>query len=86
MDLDPHLEDQVFDWVEVKQHTSRESCWIVLEGRVYDVTDYLSEHPGGSNVLLENAGRDCTELFKAVHPWVNARKMLKKWYLGRISK
>ncbi|KAH9174964.1 glyoxylate dehydrogenase [Lactarius sanguifluus] len=52
----------------VKQHASRESCWITVHGKVYDVTDFLDEHPGGSKIILKYAGRDATEAYEPIHP------------------
>ncbi len=40
----------------IKQHTSRESCWFVRDGRVYDPTKFLDAHPGGPGAILSNAG------------------------------
>uniref|UniRef100_A0A7S1F5I2 (S)-2-hydroxy-acid oxidase n=1 Tax=Noctiluca scintillans TaxID=2966 RepID=A0A7S1F5I2_NOCSC len=51
----------------LNQHSSTNDCWVALHGRVYDLTDYLTEHPGGSAVLLRMAGKDGTESFQAVH-------------------
>lgn len=41
---------------QIKQHTSRESCWFVRDGRVYDPTKFLDAHPGGPSAILSNAG------------------------------
>ena len=43
--------------VEVARHNSRESCWIIIQGQVYDVTDFLDDHPAGSNIILRYAGK-----------------------------
>ncbi|OBT96455.1 hypothetical protein VE01_05639 [Pseudogymnoascus verrucosus] len=45
---------------EVAVHSSKESCWIVIGLQVYDITAFLSQHPGGANILLRNAGTDAT--------------------------
>ena len=45
---------------EVALHTSEESCWIILDKKVYDVTDYLEEHPGGVGQIMKYAGKDGT--------------------------
>ncbi|KAG6008975.1 hypothetical protein E4U21_003527 [Claviceps maximensis] len=47
---------------------AEDSCWVVLYGQVYDVTDFLTEHPGGPNVILKLAGRDATQDYDPVHP------------------
>ncbi|KAI0263845.1 FMN-dependent dehydrogenase-domain-containing protein [Gloeopeniophorella convolvens] len=52
----------------VAQHNSRESCWIIVHGNVYDVTDFLDEHPGGSKIILKYAGKDATQEYEPIHP------------------
>ncbi|KAF1846541.1 mitochondrial cytochrome-like protein b2 [Cucurbitaria berberidis CBS 394.84] len=56
------------DGAEVAKHNSKNSCWIVLDSKAYDVTSFLSEHPGGAPIILKNAGTDATEEFKNYHP------------------
>lgn len=41
---------------EVAKHDNKKSCWIVLDSKAYDVTDFLFEHPGGAPIILRNAG------------------------------
>ncbi|KAH7398495.1 mitochondrial cytochrome-like protein b2 [Pyrenochaeta sp. MPI-SDFR-AT-0127] len=53
---------------EVAKHNNKKSCWIVLDSNVYDVTSFVSEHPGGAPIILRNAGTDATEEFKKYHP------------------
>lgn len=48
---------------EVAWHDTVDSCWIVIRDFVYDCTDFLKSHPGGSDVILEYAGRDATLAF-----------------------
>ena len=52
---------------EVAQHSTRESCWIIIAGQVYDVTDFLDQHAGGPSVILRYAGRDATEEYEPTH-------------------
>ncbi|GJN16415.1 hypothetical protein PR202_gb03400 [Eleusine coracana subsp. coracana] len=47
---------------EVSKHNTRKDCWIVIKDKVYDVTPYVEEHPGG-DAILNNAGGDSTEGF-----------------------
>lgn len=53
---------------EVQQHKSTDSCWVILYGFVWDVTDFLGEHPGGANIILKLAGQDATEEYDPIHP------------------
>ncbi|GES66642.1 hypothetical protein ATETN484_0016018900 [Aspergillus terreus] len=57
-----------FDAAEVAKHTSSQSCWVILYGKVYDVTNFLSEHPGGAKIILKLAGKDATEEYDPIHP------------------
>ena len=54
--------------VQVAEHNSRASCWIIVSGHVYDVTDFLEQHPGGAAVILQYAGKDATEEYESIHP------------------
>lgn len=40
----------------LKQHGTRDDLWLLLHDKVYNVTKFLDEHPGGDEVLLEEAG------------------------------
>ncbi|KAF2146001.1 uncharacterized protein K452DRAFT_283283 [Aplosporella prunicola CBS 121167] len=59
---------KVFSYDEVSKHNTPESCWVVLYGHVYDVSSFLSEHPGGSKIILQLAGTDATEEYDPIHP------------------
>ncbi|NWS84192.1 CYB5B protein, partial [Toxostoma redivivum] len=69
---------------EVAKRNSSHEAWLVIHGRVYDVTRFLAEHPGGEEVLLEQAGRDATESFEDVGHSTDAREMLKQYYIGEV--
>ena len=70
---------------EVAQHNKAGDCWMVLQGKVFDVTDYVKRHPGGK-VILKAAGKDGTALFNKYHPWVNFSFLLKGYQVGTLSK
>ena len=53
-----------FTRAEVESHNSTKSCFVTLGNKVYDVTDFLDSHPGGSDLVLEYAGKDVTEILK----------------------
>uniref|UniRef100_A0A8B9UF90 Cytochrome b5 heme-binding domain-containing protein n=1 Tax=Anas zonorhyncha TaxID=75864 RepID=A0A8B9UF90_9AVES len=42
------------------------------------------KHPGGEEVLLEQAGKDATESFEDVGHSTDAREMLKQYYIGEV--
>ncbi|GLC36090.1 hypothetical protein PLESTB_001381700 [Pleodorina starrii] len=68
---------------EVAQHNTEESCWFVHEGKVYDATPYLEEHPGGAESILITAGADATDEFNSIHS-SKAKKMLAQYYIGDL--
>ncbi|KJE96285.1 hypothetical protein CAOG_06628 [Capsaspora owczarzaki ATCC 30864] len=71
---------------ELKQHKERSAgVWFAIHGKVYDVTKFLNEHPGGEEVLLENAGSDSTTAFEDVGHSTDAKKMLEQYYIGDLD-
>ena len=44
------------DGAEVAKHSTKKDCWIVLDSKAYNVTNFLLEHPGGAPIILKNAG------------------------------
>lgn len=49
---------------EVQTHTTKKSCYVTIDEKVYDVTDFLDDHPGGGDLILEYAGKDVKEILK----------------------
>mmetsp|Transcript_13157 Transcript_13157/g.26749 ORF Transcript_13157/g.26749 Transcript_13157/m.26749 type:complete len:1243 (+) Transcript_13157:78-3806(+) len=52
---------------ELQQHNTGDDCWVSIHGFVYDLTDFVDEHPAGPESITELAGKDGTEEFQAVH-------------------
>lgn len=72
--------------VDVGAHNTKESCWVIVHGKAYDVTEFLPEHPGGSKIILKYAGKDATEEFDPIHPPDTLDKYLdKKFHLGEVD-
>ncbi|KAL5562100.1 hypothetical protein UlMin_031847 [Ulmus minor] len=76
---------KVFTLADVAQHNSRETCWLIIEGKVYDVTKFLEDHPGGDDVLLSVTGKDATDDFEDVGHSTSAKAMMDEFYVGDMD-
>ena len=70
---------------EVAKHKNRQSCWIIIHDKVYDVTKFLAAHPGGSSVIVFASGRDATNSFESLHPTMGkARNLISQYCIGNL--
>ncbi|XP_032627568.1 cytochrome b5 [Chelonoidis abingdonii] len=69
---------------EIQAHNHSQSTWILLHHRVYDLTKFLEEHPGGEEVLREQAGGDATESFEDVGHSTDARMLSETFIIGEL--
>ncbi|KAM6219123.1 cytochrome b5 isoform 2-T2 [Rhynchocyon petersi] len=69
---------------EIQKHNNSKSTWLILHHKVYDLTKFLEEHPGGEEVLREQAGGDATENFEDVGHSTDAREMSKTYIIGEV--
>jgi len=84
VDSDTGLE--VISLEEVNQHDTREDGWLVIYDKVYQVTEYLTSHPGGEEVVMEYLGYDATLAFRGVGHSRNAMKTLEKYLIGILPR
>ena len=52
---------------EVSSHKSEKSCWTTIRGSVYDLTPWISQHPGGAEAIIPLCGTDGTKAFTEQH-------------------
>ncbi|XP_031285531.1 cytochrome b5 [Pistacia vera] len=78
-------ERKVFTLAEVSEHNSPKDCWLVIDGKVYDVTKFLDDHPGGDEVLLSATGKDATDDFEDVGHSSSAKAMMDELCVGHID-
>ena len=58
---------KTYSAADVAKHNKADDCWIIVDGAVYDVTNFLSEHPGGKKVIVAVAGQDASKKFHLFH-------------------
>ena len=56
-----------YTMAQVKANNTAKSCWSVIDGYVYNLTNWINSHPGGSGAILFLCGTDGTNAFKAQH-------------------
>ncbi|KAJ9182395.1 hypothetical protein P3X46_006396 [Hevea brasiliensis] len=78
-------EGKVFTLAQVSEHNNPKDCWLIIDGKVYDVTKFLEDHPGGDEVLLSATGKDATDDFEDVGHSTSAREMMDQYYVGEID-
>ncbi|PKA62062.1 Cytochrome b5 [Apostasia shenzhenica] len=78
-------EANVYTLADVSNHISREDCWLIIGSKVYNVTKFLEDHPGGDEVLLAVSGKDATNDFEDVGHSATARAMMDEYYIGVID-
>jgi len=74
---------------EVAKHNTDSNCWIIIQGSVYNLTQYLNLHPGGSNRIIPYCGQNATTAFvtkdgKGSHS-LQADSDLSKLKLGQLN-
>jgi alkylation response protein AidB-like acyl-CoA dehydrogenase len=70
---------------QVAKHNSEMDCWIIVHDKVYDVTNFLAEHPGGKKPILKCAGQDATKQFDAFHNLSTLDKIGGPFYIGDVG-
>jgi cytochrome b involved in lipid metabolism len=75
---------RTFTYHEVSKHASRSDLYLVIHQMVYNATQFVNEHPGGEEVLLDVAGQDATEAFEDVGHSDEACDILQGMYVGRL--
>jgi len=81
----PAVMSKIISADELRANNTREKLYVCIHGKVYNVTKFLDEHPGGDEVILAEAGRDATEAFEDVGHSDEARALLPDMYVGDID-
>lgn len=75
-----------YTMAQVEQHNTSASCWSAINGKVYDLTAWISEHPGGPEHIIPLCGTDGSAAFNAQHEGQGAPEAaLAQMYIGNLS-
>ncbi|EJD05404.1 fatty acid-2 hydroxylase [Fomitiporia mediterranea MF3/22] len=78
---------RIYTVEDVAAHNTRRSCWVSRNGKVYDVSGFLADHPGGDDLILNHAGKDVGSVMadKDEHEHSeSAYEMLDDFVIGRL--
>ncbi len=80
----------VYTMAEIAKHASENNCWLLINDKVYDVTKFITVHPGGVSQIIPYCGKEATKAFETqggrnrTHS-PTADEMLKDYYIGDVS-
>lgn len=82
----PIVTEQSYTLEQVQSGNTREKCWTIISGNVYDLTTWISEHPGGERMILGICGKDGTAAFEKQHGGQAAvQEILKDFKIGILK-
>ncbi|CAO3621893.1 unnamed protein product [Mucor hiemalis] len=79
---------KIYALEEISKHNNEKSLWVIFNDKVYDVTEFAQDHPGGDDVLVEYAGKDITEVMSDmdIHDHSEASfEMMEDYVLGIVE-
>jgi len=87
---------KILDLKEIAKHNKQSDCWLLISGKVYDITSYFGKHPGGSGAMLATCGQDATNAYKTKDPNAstsgtrtahssNAVNLLSNYFIGNLN-
>ena len=75
---------KVYTADEVKEHNKKDDCWVIVKGKVYDVTNF-DKHPGGIGILRDHGGADATVEFDTEGHSATAKKQMAEFLIGKLD-
>ncbi len=76
----------LYTMADVELHSSQSSCWTTISGKVYNLTSWISKHPGGPEAILSICGKDGTSAFESQHGGnARANAELAAFFIGNLS-
>ncbi|PGH03625.1 hypothetical protein AJ79_07317 [Helicocarpus griseus UAMH5409] len=78
----------VFSAADLKSHTTAKSCYVTRGAKVYDVTSFMDDHPGGGDLILEYAGKDISEIMRDIPSHEHseaAYEILEDYHIGFLQ-
>lgn len=74
----------VYNNGEVAKHNSVTDCWVIIESKIYNVTSFIPNHPGGPEKIIRNCGKDATSIFNLKHS-PDKKQNLTSFYVADLQ-
>jgi cytochrome b involved in lipid metabolism len=84
-DIVPVMSTTPYTLAEIAKHNTDKDCWVIIDGKVYDSTEWLKDHPGGKAIIMGIAGQDATKQFDALHSKRTKKKLLKGKFATQVG-
>lgn len=86
----------ILNMSEIEKHNKQADCWLLIEGKVYNITSYFGSHPGGDPKMVATCGKDATAAYATQNPKATtnngrsahsteAKNMLGDYYIGDFN-
>jgi len=79
------ISEKEFSMEEVAKHNKKDDLWVVVKGVVMDLTNWLDEHPGGPQAIMNFMGKDASEEFSMLHEDSVIPKYAPEQVIGRVK-
>eukprot|EP00756_Hemistasia_phaeocysticola_P007151 Hpha_TRINITY_DN14142_c1_g1::TRINITY_DN14142_c1_g1_i1::g.11148::m.11148 len=79
------MQDFIVSLGHVRLHNKESDCWVIVLNKVYDVTQWVPEHPGGSMLIMQLAGKDASVAFERARHSDAARLKLRQCYCADLE-
>ncbi|MDO8521421.1 MAG: cytochrome b5-like heme/steroid binding domain-containing protein, partial [bacterium] len=73
---------------QVATHNVESNCWLIISGSVYNVTAFITDHPGGRSSIVSRCGTDVTTVFNgggSHNHSSSARALLPTYFVGLLQ-
>ncbi|KAJ8535082.1 hypothetical protein ON010_g13656 [Phytophthora cinnamomi] len=85
-EFETRVRKEAIRWEEVVRRNESGEVWLVMQGMVLDITRWIPEHPGGSELIAQEAMNiDSTVMFEIYHASRQSFRYLKQFYIGELS-
>jgi len=86
----------ILNMAEINKHNKKSDCWMLINGKVYNITSYFGSHPGGNSPMSATCGTDATTAYMTKDPNAsssgnrsahssNAVNLLGNYYIGDLN-